>query len=182
MGNLAGTPRCGVCGAMWDYRARDAEASWAGASQPQPRSAAAPWQSPQQPPQQKAEVQKPAAPSSDETQLSKLQRCYDTCAQQLGQDHEAAMRFGYELQLLRSKLQAAKPFGQQLQSAQSRLQQLEQAMCRAHEEMDSLDEELAKVQQKEAGFAGAGPRAAPERRRRQGGCCEDRRHGRHDRT
>ena len=47
-----------------------------------------------------------------------------------------------------NKRQAAKPVGQQLQSAQSRLQQLEQAMLKVHEEIEELDEELAKLHQK----------------------------------
>ncbi len=119
MGNLAGSPRCKAYGALWDYKARDAEAKAGGASQSrQFRSSAAPWHSQQQPPpQQKAEVPKAASPTSDKAQLAKLQRCYDICAQQMGHEHETALRFGHELQMLRNKLQAAKPVGHQLQSA-----------------------------------------------------------------
>ena len=147
VGNPAGSSRCKNCGALWDYKARDAEAAGGGANKSQSRSSAAPWQS-QQPPQQKAELPKAASPSSDEAQLAKLQRCYDTCAQQMGPEHETSLRFGIELQSLKNKLQAAKPVGQQLQSAQSRLQQLEMAMLKVHEEIEDLDEELAKLQKK----------------------------------
>jgi hypothetical protein len=66
----------------------------------------------------------------------------------MGPEHETSLRFGIELQSLKNKLQAAKPVGQQLQSAQSRLQQLEMAMLKVHEEIEDLDEDLAKLQKK----------------------------------
>ena len=98
------------------------------------------------PGQQQQRQAEPAA--EEEAQLAKLQKCYDTCCQQMGSEHEASLRFGVELQKLKGKLQAAKPLGMQMQSAQSKLQQLEYAMLKAHEDVESCDDELAAAQLK----------------------------------
>lgn len=86
-----------------------------------------------------AQMAKPVAGLDDAgQQAAKLQKARDTCAQQLGGDHEVSKKVEADLQAQRQKLCSSKPLLVQLQSTQSRLQRVEAQVLKT----DDLDEQL----------------------------------------